>query len=891
MTESELDVQEPMVEKSGGRHWPSLVWLVPVLAVLGAIALLIDNIATRGPLITIVLADATGITAGETVVKYRDVTVGRVESLTFSEDLKSVHANARMNREVEPYLNSTAEFWVVSPRISAQGITGLETVISGSYIGASWNSKAGTEKRKFFAAETPPLTPEGTPGLRINLRAADGGSLDIGSPIFFKRVQVGHVERKELTPDGSAVDFTVFIRAPNDKLVQKGSRFWNVSGVDFSLGANGAQLHIASLISLIRGGVSFDTIEPGKGAAVAGETYKLYDSRAKANENAETGGLVDQVVFEILFDGSVRGLNAGASVEYRGIRVGRVDSVAAAVDAATNTFRTKTMIGISPALLSLPEGDKDEVISFMRAAVARGLRAKLAMGNLLTGALYVSLEEVENAKPETIGERDGVLVLPSVRSNLDELAGSVEGVIRRVNDLPIEALIGNAVRLLENINKLVENDDTQAVPKEALDLLASAKALIASPEIKQTTVDAEGLMSSLRAMIENPALAQTPEHVGALVASLAALSDQLEKADTAANLAATIAALRGIAEDPDTAALPGEANRTLAAAQALLTDPSLLDVPAQINLSLESVRRTLELPGLADVPNEMRLALASLRARLDDPGLAQATAELGPLLGEARQAISGVTRQLDPTLASLRALLDDPGTRATPGELRETLAAARSLLADEGLRDAIGEATMTLAALRNLLDAPGTRATPQELASTLAAARSLLVSLEQAKAAENLSQTLAATRRLVDNPALIKASDALAGTLTALQGVLVAPGMDELPEATTQALISATRLIDQFQQENLGKAAAGALEGVNQASNAVKVSVQGLPELVARLKDVAAKADGLLASLGVGSELNYEAVAAIRDIRDTARAITSLADLVEQKPNAFILGK
>ena len=191
MTDSGPDLPEPNIERIGARRLPSLVWLVPILAVLGAVWLLYQNLANRGPLITISFATASGLKAGESVVKYRDVTVGRVEVIRFSEDLKTVLADVRMDRTVAPYLDESAKFWVVRPQVSAQGVTGLETVISGTYIEGTWDTEPGIVRQAFVADDRPPPTPDGTPGVRIRLIAVDGGSLEIGSPIMFKRFEVG----------------------------------------------------------------------------------------------------------------------------------------------------------------------------------------------------------------------------------------------------------------------------------------------------------------------------------------------------------------------------------------------------------------------------------------------------------------------------------------------------------------------------------------------------------------------------------------------------------------------------------------------------------------------------------------------------------------------------
>lgn len=868
-------------------RWPSLVWLVPALAILAAIGLLFQNLATRGPLIEIELDTASGLKAGETVIKYRDVDVGRVEAVRFSKDLTKVVIEARMDQSVAPYLDDDAKFWIVSPKVSAQGISGLETVLTGSYIEGSWDTEAEKTLKRFTALDQPPLTPDGAPGIRIRLRAEDGGSLDIGSPIFYKRVEVGQVESKQLTADGQAVEFDVFINAPNDKRITTATRFWNASGVDLELGANGANLRIGSLASLIRGGAMFDTSLAGA-PVQPGYVFQLFASEAEARDIMDTDVVTgEQVIFRIYFRGSVRGLKPGAPVEYRGIRVGRVETVSASVDSQSNRFRTRTRIAIAPSLLGLGEGGRDAVMAFMRTAVADGLRAKLALGNLLTGALIVALEDVAVTPPSAIDETGPIPILPAVRSDLDELAGSVEGVLERVNALPVEALLANAVSLLENLNKVVANDATQAVPERTLALLTAAEALIAGPELRQTTVDAGALVASLRALAEDPELAAVPGELNSTLASLSAILGALDEAGAAADLAASLAALRGVAEDPALARLPGSLDQTILAANALLSSPAMADLPGEINATLGAVRTVLDLPGLDALPGDVSAALTSLRTRLDDPALALAIAELGPLIASARETADDTV----PLVASLQSLLDDPALKEAPEALRGALVAARELLEEQGLRDASAEAAATLASLRRILDAPDTQAAPGELNATFAAARGLLEDLVEQKAAENLAQTLAATRRLAEDPAVVRAADAMASAFLAIEAVLAAPGAQELPAAATNALNEAAALIVQFQKENLGAASAEAISSVTSASRSVQQAAAGVPALLARLSEVSARADALLESVGVGSELNYEAVAAIRDIRDAARAVTALTELAQQKPTSFIFGK
>ncbi|MGF1553895.1 MAG: MlaD family protein [Paracoccaceae bacterium] len=1003
MTEEAVPV-EPDVERKRGRL-PSIVWLVPLAAVAAAVALLVQNLSSRGPLIEIEFRTASGMAEGRTPVRYRDLDVGQVEALRFSEDLTRVVAEVRMTAEVAPYLDEEARFWVVAPQISAQGISGLETVLSGSYIQGSWDNEPGERQSSFVALQDPPLTPEGTPGASVQLRAEQGGSLDIGSPIFFKGVQVGQVESKRLTEDGEAVEFDVFVNAPHNQRVSTATRFWDVSGVQVSIGAEGAQLEIASLASVIRGGAAFATLGAETPEPVEdGHTYTLYPSRQAAQEDVVVGDLDGQARVAVLFDASVRGLRPGAEVDIAGLRVGRVVEVRAEIVPETGRYGTRTVLALSPSRLGV-EDDDAAVIDFLENAVANGLRARLAMSNLLTGTLYVELVELDPdalVDPNAAFDRSGEIpVIPSVPSDVDRLSGSVAGLLDRVDSLPIETLLDNAARLLENVNAVMASEATRAIPDRALAVLDTAEALVADPAIGETVAEARALAASLRGLAESEAVQAAPVEVRQLLAALGARVETLRDEDAAADLAGLVAALRARAEDPALASLPNEAAETLAAARALLADPALGEVPASANAALESLRATLDDPALRRLPGEAEATLASLRARLDDPALAEAAAALAPLLTEARGTIATLGSSADPALAAiteilaseatrrlpvevaatlgavralaetpalgetpaainatletlratlsqpevralpgeagaalaaLQARLDDPalgeaiaaaaplltearetidalgrgadpalgalttileqeGARALPGELSATLATARRFVEDGALDETLGETNATLASLRALLEQPSTRAAPEELAATLAAARALLTTLEREEAAAELAATLQATRDLVASPSLKTLSDELAATVASLRGLLQAPGAERLPAATAEALDEAAKLAEQFREENIGRAASAALSGVETASASLERAASRLPALLDRLAGVASRADDVLASVSVGSELNYEAVAAIRDIREAARAVTDVAELVERNPNSIILGK
>ncbi len=772
----------PRVETGTPRRF-SLVWVIPLIAVVVALGLLWNEYRSQGPVIEIAFPTAAGLKEGETTIRYRDVTVGTVEDLRFSRDLGSVIARARIHPDVVEYVDQDAEFWIVRPEVSAQGISGLETVLSGVYIAGNWDAEIGTPKTRFEALASAPLTSSTTPGVRVVLRSADGGSLSPGSPIFFRRVEVGRVESKRLTADGEAVEFDIFVNAPHDRRLTADTRFWNVSGIDFSFGAEGARINIGSLASIIQGGAAFEDLTGGDEAPVeAGHVYLLYPTDREARERTLEIEPGERLLLDAYFDGSVRGLSPGAPVEYQGIRVGRVIEVSAEIDTEVGIFATRTTMAIAPRRLGLAEGDVDGALSFIEQATRNGLRAQLTTGNIFTGSLIVSLVVASETGADEVTKPDGRNPrMPTIPTNLDELAGSIEGVLRRVDALPIEALISNAVTLLENTNALLASDGMRAAPGNAAAALKAAEVLLSDPALAAVPAKLDALLTSLTATADSEALKSALTDLATVTADAAAITTALREGDVAGQTASAIAALRVRLEDPALATLIAALGQTAEATTALLEDPALKAAPAEVNAAL----------------------------------------------------------------ASLRALLDDPGTRAAPEQLSAAIAAARSILEDFK-----------------------TAGTAAEIAAAATAARTLL-----------------------EDPALARLSTETADAAAAIRALLSAPGAEDLPASAARAMASAAALMDEIAEQDLAAATAGALAEIEGATAAVRRAASEAPALMQSLSSTAKRADDLLASLQVGSELNYETVTAIREIRDAARAITDLAALVERNPSALILGK
>ena len=260
----------------------SVIWIIPILAAAVAIGIAVQRIVTEGPTITIVFKSADGIEAGKTFVKYKDVTIGHVTKVDLSDTDVTVEVTAKISKRAARLMVDDAKFWVVEPRVTLSGISGLGTLLSGNYIGFL-PGKSDKKQSKFTALEVAPIITD-QPGRRFVLKASTLGSLGVGSPIYYRQLQAGQVAAYDLSADGKGIDITVFINKPYDTYVTPETRFWNASGIDVSVGAGGVNVRTEGLVALLAGGLAFDapSFTPPSQPAAADAVFTLYADRATA---------------------------------------------------------------------------------------------------------------------------------------------------------------------------------------------------------------------------------------------------------------------------------------------------------------------------------------------------------------------------------------------------------------------------------------------------------------------------------------------------------------------------------------------------------------------------------------------------------------------------------
>jgi paraquat-inducible protein B len=448
------------------RRGPSAIWLVPLLAAAVGAWVWVDAIRSRGPIVTIEFESADGLEAGQTHVRYKSVEVGDVHSVDLRPDLTGVIVRVRMHPHTEALLRESSRFWIVRPRIGLEGISGLETLLSGAYIVVD-PGPTGAITDRFTALTEPPQTPSDAPGLKLVLTASERGSVDVGSPITHHGVVVGRIERLRLAEpeQGDQLQFDAWIEAQYSKHVRATSRFWNASAFDVRLGAEGLRLRAASLATLLTGGVEFDTPAdalPGPPAG-AGSSFPLYLDREAARDVPE-----NEQEFVVYFDGSVRGLQVEAPVEFRGLRVGRVRAFELdAVDG--QRMLTRVRLTLEPTRLAGAFGGGD-IAAGAEALVTTGYRARLASASLLTGAALVELLQ-DPELPAVFRGRPDEPELPTVASNAQQLADVMESLPR---------VAANLERLSGSLAELAASPAVQQAAPELVSTLQEARQTLAA---------------------------------------------------------------------------------------------------------------------------------------------------------------------------------------------------------------------------------------------------------------------------------------------------------------------------------------------------------------------------------------------------------------------------
>lgn len=484
----------------------SLVWIVPIVALLVGAVMIIRTLTQAGPEITITFASAEGLEPGRTELRFKEVVVGQVTRVVLSPDRQRVIVTAKLDKSAESLTVEDTQFWVVRPRVGTAGVSGLGTLFSGAYIGVDAGASSES-RRRFSGLEAPPFVLRGEPGRSFVLAASDLGSLEVGSPVYYKRIRVGRVVGYTLDPAGDALAVRVFIESPHEQLVRTQSRFWNASGVDVSLNANGLAVNTESIASLISGGLAFATPNDVAKSPQApdGQRFVLFRDRQAALAPPDGAPMRVRMVFEQ----SVRGLTIGAPVELLGVELGTVRSVTLQPDTGGGHYPAEVVAEIFPSRLGAMRAAHTNGAKagagpdhgFMKKLVEQGLRAQVRNGNLLTGQNYVALEFTPKVAKATLDERAPVPTIPSVPSAFSDLQRQLAEVVARVSKIRFDEIGVNLNSTLKNAS--AATGDLQETLKGANAASRSLQEALnsANDAIKLLSPEAQRTLGDLRATL------------------------------------------------------------------------------------------------------------------------------------------------------------------------------------------------------------------------------------------------------------------------------------------------------------------------------------------------------------------------------------------------------
>lgn len=918
----------------------SIVWAIPVVAMAVALGAAWQAYSDQGALIEVSFLDAGGIRAEETTLRYRDITVGTVEDVGFSDDLSHVIVGIRVKKELADYIDADAQFWVVRPEVTAQGVSGLDTVLSGVYLQGFWDDVPRGLEREFEGLDNPPLRDLGRAGVTFTF-SSDAGLPGKGTPILYKGVQVGAMGASQVNADGTGVIAEAVVYQPHAGFISTSTRFWDISGFSFSIGAEGARLNFSSLASLISGGVTFDTIGSGGMSVADGAEYELFASENAARNDFLVEGDGQSVELTMIFEENLAGLSAGAAVELGGLRVGEVISLNGFVDEARfgdSNVRLIASVKINPSRIGLGEdAGEAQLFDFLDAGIADGMRARLVNASLLTGGLKVQLAQIPGVA-DAVLDRDATpfAAMPTAAAQVTDVGTTAQGVLQRVNDLPIEEVMQSITGFLDNASTLIGSDALQNAPAELTGILTAVREVAESDGIQALPVQLGGLLSELqtasaaltRVVAEFEAqdtagkLTIAIENVGTASASLPDLvtdmrgvlanaqavplaelsqsvSDLLASADAVlaradtlvasediqavpAEIRAILASLRDITQSAEVQALPARATELLGGLQdsaatldRLMTELEEGEAPARLTAALENAGTAAEaLPGL----------VADARGVL-------ASAQAVPFEALS-QDIAALVASADALLVRADALVASDDVQALPGDLRAILASVRDLAASDAVQALPAQAGDLLAGLQDsatTLDRLMTELETRDVIGQLTGAIDTV-----STAADGLPGLVAQAETILQGAAevpLEQLAEQASGLLASANALMDQDSTRALPAELNAALASIQTTLTELQDGGLVANANATLASARSAADAIAEASASLPRLAADLRGVATQANATLATYDGGSQFTRDTRGAIRGIEAAASAIERLVRTIERNPNSLLLGR
>jgi paraquat-inducible protein B len=496
----------PEVEESEKLQLLTSVWIVPIIALIIALWLAYQYFSELGPKVKIAFESSGGLVAGQSQVKLKDVPVGVVKKIELREGKKGVLVTVRLNRDAEPYLNEDTKFWIARPKIDTKGISGLDTLMSGSYI-AMYGKRGGDRKREFIGLEEPYIDKDAIKGKRYKLSAPDSRDLSVGADVYYRKIKVGSLESIKLSSDGEKVDFIVFIKEPYTKFVNTQTQFWKVNNVNLDFSRGALKLDIAPISTILNGAIAFSTTTKSMRSRDLKDShiFPLYEDYSQARQKEIGIGDKEMRAFMFNFDEPIGSLEIGAPIEFYGFQVGHVVNIESDFDKKQNRIDS-IVIGLIDISAFMDVGDDNISDGFnnLKEAVNSGLKARLSISNPLTGSLYIELVKDTKSAPGFIVSSGSLLTFPTMSSNFDGIMDKLASMVDKINDLDLNSTVANANSLIANTDKRLSTVlDKLSKSVDKVNVLLSSRDIKNLPNRVNSSLKAlENSLTSLNALVE-----------------------------------------------------------------------------------------------------------------------------------------------------------------------------------------------------------------------------------------------------------------------------------------------------------------------------------------------------------------------------------------------------
>jgi paraquat-inducible protein B len=717
-----LKISSPQVSKQSG---PSIIWVIPFITLLVGGWLIVKTLSEKGPSATISFKTAEGIEVDKTKVKYKNIDIGVVEQIKFSDDFSHTILTVDFIQGSEKFLKRSTRFWVVKPQLSLRGASGLSTLISGAYI--EIEPGPGAPQLHFIGLEKQPVIKSDEQGEEITLVTQNLGSLDTGSPIYYQGLLAGEVLGYELGNDRKSTYVHAFIKDPFDQLIRGNTIFWDVSGINVSMGADGFKVQTESIRSMMFGGIAFETPETLEQATT--DVDKLIFTLHESYENIQKHAYTKKIKFIMFFDSSIRGLSLGAPVEFKGIKVGSVLDVRLEFDRGSTSFRIPVLIEIEPQRI-IERGSQGEGASTqaLNSLVERGLRARLQTGSLLTSQLFVELDMHPGSPINLSGTDTPYPELPTLpTSNFGAITESAENLLAKLNAIDINEVTSVLIETIEAANRTLNTADKA---------INNANTLIEAPGIPEA-------IENVRVALKNFKNITQKMDDSNLIASA---TQTMNSADKVINNAGKT--LSNVDQSLSSA------EKTISSAGKTLksVDQTLSSADKAIN----SANKLITAPGIPEAIEDIRVALKNFKnitQKVDDSNIIASAAKtlsgVDGTINNANQTLSNANKVIDgaiDTVTSANTLITSPGITTAIDDIEISLKSFKSIMLKvdkANIQEAINAGHIALTSLSKTLDKTSRMMEPnspiqynlieltREFEETARAIRSLIETLER----------------------------------------------------------------------------------------------------------------------------------------------------------------